>query len=201
LAAITINGWAVNGYANGSTDGGAMIDMIDLAMVERIEKRIYLIRGQKVMLDSDLAGLYGVTTKVLIQAVKRNIKRFPLDFMFQLSKEEFLRSQNVISNLRSQFVTSSYGGRRYLPYAFTEQGVAMLSSVLNSERAIQVNIQIMRTFSKLKRILASHKDLARKIEELESKYDTQFKVVFDAIRQLMKPPEKGIKKIGFLVKE
>jgi hypothetical protein len=174
-----------------------MIDMTEMVLIERIEKRIYLIRGYKVMLDSDLAALYGVTTKVLVQAVKRNIKRFPVDFMFQLAKDEFLRSQKGVSNLRSQFVTSSYGGRRYLPYAFTEQGVAMLSSVLNSERAIQVNIQIMRTFSKLRRILESHKDMAKKIEELEGRYDSQFKVVFDAIRLLMKPPEKGIKKIGF----
>lgn len=178
-----------------------MIDMTDLVLVERIEKRIYLIRSQKVMLDSDLAMLYGVPTKVLVQAVKRNIKRFPVDFMFQLAKDEFLRCQKGVSNLRSQFVTSNYGGRRYLPYAFTEQGVAMLSSVLNSERAIQVNIQIMRTFSKLRRILESHKDLARKIEELERKYDSQFKVVFDAIRELMKPPKKGMKRIGFQAKE
>ncbi len=172
--------------------------MTELVLVERIEKRIYLIRGQKVMLDSDLAGLYGVETKALVQAVKRNYERFPEDFMFQLSRDE-------VKSLRSQFVTlenkevSSKKGKhtKYLPYAFTEQGVAMLSSVLRSRRAVLVNIQIMRTFSKLRRMLESHKDLAKKIEELERKYDSQFKVVFDAIRQLMKPPEKGIKKIGF----
>ncbi len=154
--------------------------------------KIFLIRGKKVMLDSYLSELYGVPTKVLLQAVKRNIKRFPSDFMFQLKKEEF-------DNLRSQIVTSSsWGGRRYLPYAFTENGVAMLSSVLNSERAIQVNIQIMRTFTRLREMLLKHKDLQRKIEEMEEKYDYQFKVVFDAIKQLLEPQEKSKKRIGFL---
>ncbi|MFQ6081941.1 MAG: ORF6N domain-containing protein [Candidatus Aminicenantia bacterium] len=129
--------------------------------MELVEKKIYLIRSHKVMLDSDLAELYGVETRVLLQSVKRNISRFPSDFMFQLTVDEF-------NNLRSQIVTSkSRGGRRYRPYVFTEQGVAMLSSVLRSERAIQVNIQIMRTFVKLRKILASHKELARKLEELE----------------------------------
>jgi len=162
--------------------------------MELVEKKIYLIRGHKVMLDSDLAELYGVPVKVLNQAVKRNISRFPEDFMFQLTKEEY-------DFLRSQIVTLKTGRgqhRKYLPYAFTEQGVAMLSSVLHSERAIQVNITIMRTFVKLRRILASHKELARKLEELEKKYDTQFKIVFDAIRKLMAPPEKPHRKIGFL---
>ena len=161
--------------------------------VERIEKRIFLIHGQKVMLDSDLADLYGVETKVLIQAVKRNIQRFPADFMIQLDNQE-------VGILRSQFVTSKkgHGGRRYLPYVFTEYGVAMLSSVLNSERAILVNIEIMRTFGRLRHILSTHKDLARKLEELERKYDHQFRVVFDAIRELMAPPPLLPKrKIGF----
>ena len=160
---------------------------------ERITKAIVLLRGQKVMLDADLAGLYGVETKVLVQAVKRNIKRFPKDFMFQLTKEEF-------AFLRSQAVSSKpgRGGRRTLPYAFTEQGVAMLSSVLRSDRAVQVNIEIMRAFVRLRQMLASHTALARRLSELEKKYDTQFKVVFDAIRELMTPSEpKGKRPIGF----
>lgn len=163
-----------------------------LVPLERIEGLILLVRGQKVMLDADLAALYGVETKVLNQAVKRNIDRFPDDFMFRLSKEEF-------ANLRSQIVTpKSWGGRRTPPYAFTEQGVAMLSSVLRSPRAVQVNIQIMRTFVKLRRILATHEHLARKLADLERKYDRQFKVVFDAIRELMTPPEPRQKRrIGF----
>ncbi len=147
------------------------------------------------MLDFDLASLYGVETRVLIQAVKRNSPRFPQDFMFQLNDDEF-------KNLRSQIVTSSWGGRRYLPYAFTEQGVAMLSSVLNSERAILVNVEIIRAFVRLREILATHKDLARKLEELEKKYDEQFAVVFEAIRELMTPPEPPPKhRIGFGVEE
>ncbi len=171
--------------------------MPNLVPIERIENKILLIRGQKVMLDADLAELYGVETKVLMQAVKRNISRFPHDFMFQLSEEEY-------ALLRSQFVTSKRGrgGRRYAPYAFTEQGVAMLSSVLRSERAVQVNILIMRAFVKLRQILASHKDLARKLDEMEEKYDAQFKVVFDAIRELMAPPgkkKKQVKHIGFRI--
>jgi len=139
-----------------------------------IEHRIYLLRNHKVMLDRDLAHLYGVDTRILNQAVKRNRERFPEDFMFQLSSKE-------TRNLRSQIVTSRWGGRRYLPYAFTEQGVAMLSSVLKSKRAIQVNIAIMRTFVRLRQILATHKELARKLEELEQKYDAQFKEVFEVI--------------------
>jgi len=165
---------------------------------KRIENSILLVRKEKVILDEDLAFLYDVSTKVLIQAVKRNIDRFPLDFMFQLTQEEF-------TSLRSQFVTSKVkrgrGGRRYPPYAFTEEGVAMLSSVLNSPRAIKVNIEIMRAFVRLRKILASHADLARKLEELEAEYDSQSKVVFDAIRQLMAPPATGQKKIGFQLKE
>jgi len=166
-----------------------------LIPLERIERSILLIRGVKVMLDADLSALYDVETKQLIQAVKRNIFRFPSDFMFQLSKEEF-------ENLRSQFDTSSHwGGRRYPPYAFTEQGVAMLSSVLRSKRAVQVNIEIMRAFVRLRQILASNKELAKKLDELEKKYDAQFRVVFEAIRELMKPPETKRRPIGFLVEE
>jgi phage regulator Rha-like protein len=137
-----------------------------------VERKIYIIRGQKVMLDSDLAELYGVTTKTLVQAVKRNIKRFPLDFMFQLEIQ-------YVMALRSQIVTLKTGQgqhRKYFPYVFTEQGVAMLSSVLNSERAVEVNIQIIRVFVKLREMIASHKDLAKKLEELEKKYDAQFRV-------------------------
>jgi hypothetical protein len=161
----------------------------------RIEARILVIRGERVMLSTHLAELYGVAPRVLVQAVKRNASRFPDDFMFQLSSEEF-------NNLKSQIVTSSWGGlRRATPYAFTEQGVAMLSSVLNSERAVQVNVEIMRTFVRLRRILASHKDLARKLEELEQKYDAQFKGVFDTIRQLMVPAAKTRRSIGFRVGE
>lgn len=163
---------------------------------ERIERAILFIRGHKVMLDGDLAALYDVEVKVLNQAVRRNLDRFPDDFMFQLTKEEF-------DDLRSQSVTSSsgWGGRRYPPYAFTEQGVAMLSSVLRSKRAVQVNIEIMRAFVRLRRMLASHAELARKLDALEKKYDAQFKVVFDAIRQLMAPPEPKRRLIGFRTRE
>jgi len=168
-----------------------MVNKKSLVPVDRIEKAILLIRGQKVMLDADLAELYGVETKMLVRAVKRNINRFPTDFMFQLSKEEF-------DNLRFHFVTSSdWGGRRYRPYAFTEQGVAMLSSVLHSQRAIQVNIEIMRAFIRLRQMLASHVELARKLDALEKKYDAQFKQVFEAIRRLMAPPEPKRRPIGF----
>jgi hypothetical protein len=162
---------------------------------DTIEQKIFLIRGQKVMLDKDLAELYGIETKVLKQAVKRNIKRFPADFMFVLIKHEF-------SNLRSQFVTSSWGGMRYLPMAFTEQGVAMLSSVLKSDRAIQVNIQIMRVFTRLRQMLATHKELAHKLDALEQKiiqHDGEIATIFEAIRQLMAPPDTSRKKIGFKV--
>lgn len=156
-----------------------------------IENKILLIRGQKVMLDRDLAELYGVSTGNLNKAVTRNLRRFPTDFMFSLTKEEF-------ENLKFHFGISSWGGTRKLPRVFTEQGVAMLSSVLRSERAIQVDILIMRAFVKLRQILASHRDLARKLDEMEKKYDAQFKVVFDAIRELMIPPShKQIKRIGF----
>jgi hypothetical protein len=148
------------------------------------------------MLDADLAGLYGVTTKRLNEQVRRNRSRFPEDFMFQLTSTE-------AASLRSQIATSNKGrgGRRYAPYAFTEQGVAMLSTVLNSERAIQVNIEIMRAFVHLRQMLASNAQLARKLNALEKKYDSQFRVVFEAIRELMTPPEPNKRKIGFLVKE
>ncbi len=167
---------------------------MDLIPVEKIESKIILIREHKVMFDMDLAELYGVTPKRLNEQVRRNISRFPSDFMFQLTLEEF-------SSLRSQFATLEKGKgkhRKYLPYVFTEQGIAMLSSVLHSDRAIQVNIEIMRAFVKLRQILSSHKGLARKLESLEKKYDSQFKVVFDAIRALMVSDQsKKDKRIGF----
>jgi len=168
-----------------------------LIPIEVIEKRIYLIRGQKVMFDADLAELYEVETGALNRAVKRNADRFPEDFMFSLSAAEHdsLRCQIGILNTRRG------GHRKYLPYVFSEQGIAMLSSVLRSKRAVQVNISIMRAFVKLREMISSHKDLARKLEGLEKKYDMQFKVVFDAIRQLMATPEPRQKKIGFIVKE
>jgi len=163
---------------------------------ERIERSILLIRGHRVLLDTHLANLYGVPTKRLNEQVRRNRSRFPGDFMFQLTSEE-------VESLRSQLATSNQGrgGRRYAPYAFTEQGVAMLSTVLNSERAIRVNIEIMRAFVRLRQILASNVQLARRLDALEKKYDAQFKVVFDAIRELMTPPEPSKRKIGFLAKE
>ena len=171
--------------------------MNSLVPSERIEKRIFASRGQRVMLDTDLAELYRVTTKRLNEQVRRNIKRFPSDFMFQLTMEED-------ESLRSQIATLKGGRgqhRKYLPYVFTEQGVAMLSSIFNSDRAVQVNIEIMRAFVRLREMMATHKDLAKKLEALENKYDSQFKVVFDAIRQMMTPPEPKKRKIGFLVKE
>ncbi len=167
-----------------------------LIPIERIERSILMIRDQKVILDYDLAMLYEVETKYLVRAVKRNLDRFPADFMFQLTTEEF-------ENLRSHFGTSSqWGGRRRPPYAFTEHGVAMLSSVLRSRRAIEVNIEIMRAFVRLRQMFASHADLARKLENFENKYDTKFKIVFDAIRRLMEPtkPQKR-KPIGFHAKQ
>ena len=166
----------------------------DLIPQEIIESKIFLIRGRKVMLDRDLAALYGVTTGNLNRAVRRNLDRFPEDFMFQLINQE-------VKNLIFQFGTSRWGGTRKLPYAFTENGVAMLSSILNSKRAIQVNIQIMRIFTRLREILASHKDLARRLDNLEKKNDGQFKIVFDALRALMTPPVKPKRKIGFNLKE
>jgi len=172
--------------------------------VERIERLIFLIRGQRLMIDRDLAILYGVPTKVLNQAVKRNKDRFPEDFMFQLTHQEGKSwwTEVMDRRLRSQNVTLKRGQHmKYRPYAFTEHGILMLSSVLNSERAIQVNIAIMRAFVRLRKILASHVELAHKLEALEKKYDSQFKVVFDAIRQLMAPKEAAKKRIGFQLKE
>ena len=171
-----------------------MINQRVIVPLERIERRIFFLRGHKIMLSVDLAELYRVETRSLVQAVKRNSDRFPEDFMFQLTEPEF-------DNLRSQFVISSWGGHRYPPYAFTEQGVAMLSSVLKSKRAVQVNIEIMRAFVRLRQILSSHKELARKLDKLEQKYDAQFKAVFDAIRELMTPSEPPRRKIGFHARE
>ena len=165
-----------------------------LIPVERIQRAILLIRGQKVLLDADLAELYGVETKALVRAVKRNSERFPADFMFQLSPKEF-------EDLRCQFGTSSsWGGRRYAPYAFTEQGVAMLSSVLRSPQAAIVNIEIMRAFVRLQEMIGTHADLARRLDELERRFrehDEQFVVVFDAIRQLMAPPQTPPPELGY----
>ena len=165
----------------------------NLILIEEIERSIYLIRGEKVMLDRDLAKLYGVTTAALNQAVRRNRERFPEDFMFQLTLAE------VAGLNRSQIVIGSEKHRnpRSRPYAFTEQGVAMLSRVLRSKCAITVNIEIMRAFVKLRQIFASNAELARRLDELESKYDKQFRVVFDAIRQLMATPGRNRKEIGF----
>jgi len=163
----------------------------ELMTVEVIQQRIFFVRGDRVMLDKDLALLYGVKPIRLREQVKRNIKRFPEDFMFQLNEQEIdqMVSQNAIPSRKH------LGG--YQPYVFTEQGVAMLSTVLNSEIAVQANIAIMRAFVRLRRILASHADLARKLDSLEKKYDAQFRIVFDAIRELMAPPAKSRHKIGF----
>ena len=172
--------------------------MTSIISTESIVNKIVFLRGEKVLLDHDLAELYGVETKVLKQAVRRNIKRFPDDFMFELTKEEN-------QSLRSQNVTLKRGRHsKYSPFAFTEQGVAMLSSVLNSERAIEVNISIMRAFVQLRKMIASHDKLARKLAELEQhleSHDEQIQAIFEAIRQLMIPPTKPRKKIGFVVKE
>jgi len=155
-----------------------------------IEQKIFVIRNHRVMLDKDLAKLYEVETRDLNKAVSRNLDRFPEDFMFQLTEKEF-------QNLKFHFGTSSWGGTRKRPRAFTEQGVAMLSSVLRSKRAVHVNIAIMRAFVRLRQILASNRELARKLDELEKKYDTQFKVVFNAIRKLMAKPQRPKRRIGF----
>jgi hypothetical protein len=176
---------------------GVPVPEQSLIPLERIECAILVLRGHKVMLDSDLATLYAVETKVLNQAVSRNIERFPEDFMFQLTEAEavFLRSQTVTLK------TGRGGHRKYRPYAFTEQGVAMLSSVLRSPRAVRVNIEIMRAFVKLRELIASNRDLARRLDKLEMRYDAQFKGVFDAIRQLMTPPAQERRSIGFRVEE
>ena len=163
----------------------------ELVQFARVERAILMIRGHRVLLGADLAEMYGVDAKILNQAVKRNLRRFPEDFMFRLTHEES-------EILRSQFVTSrSWGGRRYLPYAFTEQGVAMLSSVLRSQKAVDVNIEIMRAFVRLRQMLRENADLSRRLDALEKKYDAQFKIVFDAIRELMEPISKTERRIGF----
>ncbi|MFH1024061.1 MAG: ORF6N domain-containing protein [Planctomycetota bacterium] len=164
----------------------------ELVLQEVVERAIRIVRGKKVMVDVDLARLYGVETKVLNRAVKRNRARFPSDFMFQLSPSEAVA-------LRCQFVTSTSrrGGRRYLPYAFTQEGIAMLSSVLNSERAILVNIQIMRTFVRLREYLSAHADLRRKLEEMEKTHNRKFQILFEVIRQMTLPPRRPAKRIGF----
>jgi hypothetical protein len=172
----------------------------EIVSSERIEQLIFIVRAQKVMLDSDLAELYGVSVKRLNEQVRRNRKRFPSDFMFQLTREEY-------EGLRSRFATLDLGRgkhRKYLPYAFSEQGVAMLSSVLNSHRSIEVNIEIMRAFVRLRQLVSTHKELSQKLTELERKigaHDEQIQVILDAIRQLMTPPEPNKRKIGFLAKE
>lgn len=170
----------------------------ELLSVEHLESLVHCVRSQRVMLSTDLARLYGVEPRVLVQAVKRNRKRFPSDFMFLLNGED-------VANLKSQIVTSSWGGpRREKPYAFTEQGVAMLSSVLRSERAIEINVAIMRTFVKLREAFNANKELAMKLAELErhiTDHDVHIQALFDAIQQLMTPPDPPAKKIGFHVKE
>jgi hypothetical protein len=169
----------------------------ELIPIGRVAQSIHFLRGQKVILGQDLAALYGVTVGAITQAVKRNPSRFPKDFVFQLNAQE-------LANLKSQFVISSWGGRRALPYAFTEQGVAMLSSVLKSDRAVKVNIAIMRAFVKLRETLETNRELARKFAELENrvgKHDEEIAAIIDAIRQLMAPPEKPRREIGFHVRE
>lgn len=167
--------------------------MSEIVPVQSIVNKIYRFRGVNVMLDRDLAELYGVETKRLKEQVKRNIDRFPDDFMFELTKEEFevLRSQNATSKMEGR------GGVRYLPYAFTEHGVLMLSNVLNSEKAVKVSIQVIRAFSKLKQMLSTHEDLKKKIEEMENRYDHQFRIIFDAIKQLIEEDLKPKRDIGF----
>ncbi|MCL5421338.1 MAG: ORF6N domain-containing protein [Nitrospirae bacterium] len=171
-----------------------------LIPVEMIERKILLIRGEKVMLDADLSELYGVTTKRLNEQVKRNSDRFPADFAFQLTSEEWeqLKALNNESN-RSQFATGSQKHRdpRFLPWVFTEHGAIMAATVLNSKQAVAMSVHVVRTFIRLRQMLATHKDLARKLADMEKKYDSQFKVVFDAIRQLMTPPQPKRRKIGF----
>jgi hypothetical protein len=170
--------------------------MSDIIPLETIERRILLIRGQKVMLDRDLAQLYGVETRVLNQAIRRNIDRFPADFMFTLTRDEIMRISQIVISSSHETIKFSKN-----VMAFTEQGVAMLSSVLNSKSAVQVNIAIMRVFVKLREMIASNKELAKRLDKLEKKYDVQFKVVFDAIRELMTPPEPKRRRIGFLREE
>ena len=163
---------------------------MDIVPVERITEKIYLIRNKKVMMDRDLAGLYGLETGQLKRAVRRNIERFPDDFMFVLTRDEF-------ENLRCQIDASSWGGTRYMPMVFTEQGVAMLSSVLQSKQAIHVNIQIMRAFTRLREMLSGYAELKAKIEDMEARYDGQFQAVFNAIKQLIEVEDRPKPKIGF----
>lgn len=170
--------------------------MNEIIIIESVQKKIYLIRSQKVMLDTDLAELYGVTAKRLNEQVKRNLKRFPLDFMFQLNEDEHTSLRSQIATLKQ----SRGRHRKYLPYAFTEQGISMLSSVLNSEQAIQVNVAIMRTFVNIRKAMLTHKDLASKLRQLEKKnaeQDKQIYTIFEAIKSLMEVPEKKKRKIGF----
>ena len=165
--------------------------MNDVVPIENLINKIIFLRGHKVMLDSDLAELYGVETKMLKRAVRRNIDRFPVDFMFEISDDEYI-------SLRSQFGTLKRGQHsKYLPYAFTEQGIAMLSSVLHSERAIKVNIAIMRAFVKLRELLLTNKELNRKLQKMEAKYDKQFRIVFEVLKELMEKPKQPRKEIGF----
>jgi ORF6N domain len=175
-------------------DGGRILKQSSLVPIEKIQAAIYEIRGEKVMLDRDLASLYEVKTKMLKRAVRRHLDRFPEDFMFVLSRSEF-------QNWRRQFGTSKSDamGLRHAPMAFTEHGIVMLSSVLNSKRAIQVNVEIVRAFIRLRQILGSHDELSQRLDELERKYDRQFKIVFDAIRQLTAPPPAQRKQIGFIL--
>jgi hypothetical protein len=196
----------VSGAApGGDREGEIAMPEHGLIPAGRIERLILVLRGQRAMLDADLAALYGVEAKALNRAVKRNNDRFPADFVFQLTEEEaeilrchFGTSRSDDPGLRPKRSNpGSWGGRRYLPYAFTEQGVAMLSSVLRSPRAAQANVEIMRTFVRLRRMLQANAELARKLEELEKKYDAQFRIVFDAIRELMAPPSNQKRRIGF----
>ena len=168
--------------------------MKKIVQIEWIQERIYLIRGSKVMLSHDLAQIYGVEPRTLMQAVKRNLERFPADFVFHLENQE-------VMNLKSQFVISSWGGSRVAPYAFTELGISMLSSVLNNSLAIQINIEIMRTFVNLRKYLELHRELAEKLNQLEGKYDHQFKLVFDALREIMSVPDSGDREIGIYTKK
>jgi len=175
-------------------------NMTNIIPIESIEQSIYIIRNQKVMLDADLAKLYNVQTFNLNKSVKRNINRFPNHFMFQLTNDEFILLKEMLetkANTPKRLAKANWGGRRTTPYAFTEQGVAMLSSILKSDRAIQVNIAIMDTFVKLRQMISTHKDLTRKITSMEKKYDHQFRAVFDALRQLMEPSKTKKKLIGF----
>ena len=179
-----------------------------LIPIERIEQKIFVIRGERVMIDSDLAAIYGVETKMFTRAVKRNIDRFPGDFMFQLTVEEYetLRRQIGTSNtetLKLQDASSKEGrgGRRYLPYVFTEHGALMAANILNSSRAVEASVQVVRAFVRMRNLLASNAELAKKVEALESKYDSQFKSIFDAIKKLMTPPDKPKGGIGFIGKK